>query len=92
MCLKKDVRFSTVREINGRRFELSPDTSTVIASSAGGQTNESCKKEYSPEFLDVIYPVWFEGEFDGNQIAILELRSINENPIIIKATWTPSPN
>lgn len=92
MCLKKDVRFSTVREINGSRFELSPDVSTVIASSAGGQTNDSCKKEYPPEFLDVTYPVWFDGELDGSQVAILELRSINENPIIIKATWTPSNN
>jgi serine/threonine protein kinase len=90
MCLKKDVRFSTVREINGSRFELRPDNSTVIASSAGGQTNDSCKKEFPPEFLDVTYPVWFDGEIDGNQVGILELRSINENPIIVKATWTPS--
>jgi serine/threonine protein kinase len=92
MCLKKDVRYSTVREINGSRFELSPDNSTVIASSAGGQTNDSCKKEFPSEFLDVTYPVWFDGEIDGSQVAILELRSINENPIIIKATWTPSSN
>jgi hypothetical protein len=64
----------------------------VIASSAGGQTNDSCKKEFPSEFLDVTYPVWFDGEIDGSQVAILELRSINENPIIIKATWTPSSN
>jgi serine/threonine protein kinase len=91
MCLKQDVRYTWFKEINGFRAEERNDISTVVATS-NVQTNNSCKELLPPEFLDVTLPVYFESEFKGEQVAILEMRSINENPIIVKATWTPSPN
>jgi serine/threonine protein kinase len=89
MCLKQEVRFTSFFEVNGFRPERRNDIATVVAN-PNSQSNDFCKNQFSSDFLDVTFPVYFDGDKKDDQVGILEMRSINENPIVIKATWTPS--
>jgi serine/threonine protein kinase len=89
MCLNKNSRYTVFHTINGTVVNRLEANATLISNPNIFESN-FCKDDFNPDYLDTTIGVPFDADAKGKQISLMEVRSINENPIIVKVTWSPS--